>query len=83
MNKIQSADFGVPEYDMNREGTYRPRVSPEHLRQLWKTKQENGKPITEVTGSHKNWSDNAAPDKPETKTPETPFDPKAPIPVKK
>ena len=46
MNKIQSADFGVPEYDMNREGTYRPRVSPEHLRQLWKTKQESGKPIT-------------------------------------
>ncbi len=44
--KIQSAAFGVPEYDMNREGTYRPRISPEHLRKLWKMKQESGKPIT-------------------------------------
>ena len=44
--KIQSAAFGVPEYEMNREGTYRPRISPEHLRQLWKTKQEIGKPKT-------------------------------------
>ncbi len=46
MKKIQSAAFGVPEYDMNREGTYRPRISPEHLRQPWKMKQERGKPIT-------------------------------------
>jgi len=46
MKKIQSATFGVPEYDMNREGTYRPRISPEHLRKLWKMKQESGKPIT-------------------------------------
>jgi hypothetical protein len=46
MKKIQSAAFGVPEYDMNREGTYRPRISPAHLRHLWKMKQESGKPIT-------------------------------------
>jgi hypothetical protein len=48
MKKIQSAVFGVPEYDMNREGTYKPRISPEHLRKLWKRKQESGKPITEL-----------------------------------
>ena len=46
MKKIQFAAFGVPEYDMNREGTYRPRISSEHLRRLWKMKQESGKPIT-------------------------------------
>ena len=46
MKKIQSAAFGVPEYDMTREGTYRPRISPEHLRRLWKMKRESGKPIT-------------------------------------
>ncbi len=44
--KIQSAGFGVPEYDMNREGTYRSRIPPQHLRQLWKMKRESGKPIT-------------------------------------
>jgi len=48
MKKIQSAAFGVPEYDMNRVGTYRPRISPEQLRRLWKMKQESGKPITEL-----------------------------------
>jgi hypothetical protein len=48
MRKIQSAAFGVPEYDMSRKGTHRPRISPEHLRKLWKRKQESGKPITEL-----------------------------------
>jgi hypothetical protein len=48
MKKIQSAAFGVPEYEMKWEGTYRPRISPEHLRHLWKMKQESGKPITEL-----------------------------------
>ena len=47
MKKIQTAAFGVPEYDMQREGTYRPRISPEHLRRLRKRKQQSGKPITE------------------------------------
>jgi hypothetical protein len=46
MKKIQSAASGVPEYDINREGTYRLRISPEYLRRLWKMKQESGKPIT-------------------------------------
>jgi hypothetical protein len=27
MKKIQSAAFGVPEYEMKWEGTYRPRIS--------------------------------------------------------
>ncbi len=44
--KIQSAAFGFPEYEMKWEGTCRPRISPEHLRQLWKMNQERGKPIT-------------------------------------
>ncbi len=45
MKKIQSAAFGVPEHEMKWLGTYRPRISPEHLRRLWKMKQESGKPI--------------------------------------
>ena len=48
MKKIQTAAFGVPEYDMQREGTYRPRILPEHLRRLWKRKLQSGKPITEL-----------------------------------
>ncbi len=42
MKKIQSAAFGVPEYEMWWEGKGRPRLSPEHLRQLWKMKRESG-----------------------------------------
>jgi hypothetical protein len=45
MKKIQSAAFGILEHEMKWEGTYRPRISPEHLRRLWKMKQESGKPI--------------------------------------
>jgi hypothetical protein len=51
MNKkklIQTATFGVPEYEMKWEGTYRPRISSEHLRQLWSLKQKTGKPITQL-----------------------------------
>jgi len=48
MKLIQTSTFGVPEYEMTREGTYRPRISPEHLRRLWLTKQKTGKPITEL-----------------------------------
>ena len=46
MKKIQIAAFGVPENDMNPDGAYRPRISPEHLRHLWKMKQESNKPKT-------------------------------------
>ena len=46
MKFIQTSNFGVPEYEITREGTYRPRISPEHLRRLWLKKQKTGKPIT-------------------------------------
>lgn len=48
MKKIQTAAFGVPEYEMKWEGTYRPRISSEHLRQLWRLKQRKNKPITKL-----------------------------------
>lgn len=40
LKKIQSAAFGLKEYKMKWEGTFRPRVSPEHLGKLRKKKQE-------------------------------------------
>jgi hypothetical protein len=46
--KIQTAAFGVAEYKMKWEGTYRPRVSPEQLRRLWALKQRTKKPITKL-----------------------------------
>lgn len=46
--RIQTAVFGAPEYEMKREGTYRPRISPEHLRNLWLEKQRSKKPITKI-----------------------------------
>ena len=48
MSKIQTTAFGVSGYEMRWEGTYRPRISSEHLRRLWKRKQYTGKPITEL-----------------------------------
>ena len=48
MKRIQTAAFGVPEYEMKWEGTYRPRISPENLRRLWLAKQRTGKPITKL-----------------------------------
>jgi hypothetical protein len=45
---IQTAAFGVPEHEMKWEGTYRPPISPEHLRKLWSLKRETGKPITQL-----------------------------------
>ena len=43
---IQTATFDVAEFEMKREGSYRPRISPEHLRSLWLLKQRTKKPIT-------------------------------------
>ena len=45
---IQTASFGVPEYEMRWEGTYRPPISSEHLRKLWSLKLETGKPIIQL-----------------------------------
>lgn len=50
MPLIQAAAFGVPEHEMKWEGSYRPRISPEQLRSLWRMKRETGKPITELVG---------------------------------
>jgi hypothetical protein len=45
---IQTATFGVPEYEMKWEGTYRPPISTEHLRRLWDEKLRTKKPITKI-----------------------------------
>jgi hypothetical protein len=46
MKKIQTAAFGVPEFEMKPEANYRPRISAEHLCRLWLLKQYVKKPIT-------------------------------------
>jgi len=46
MRQVQTASFGVPEYEPQREGTYRPRIQPDQLRWLWVVKQRTGKPMT-------------------------------------
>lgn len=46
--QIQTAVFGVPEYEPKRDGTYRPKISPEHLRRLWLEKQCTQKPMTRL-----------------------------------
>jgi hypothetical protein len=45
---IQTAAFGVPEYEMKAVETYRPRISLEHMGRFRKLKWKNGKPITEL-----------------------------------
>ncbi len=46
--QIQTAVFGVPEYEPKREGTYRPKIGPKHLRRLWLEKQRTRKPMTRL-----------------------------------
>jgi len=46
--QIQTAVFGVPEYELKRAGTYRPKISPKHLRHLWLEKQRTRKPMTRL-----------------------------------
>ena len=48
MKQIQTTAFGVPEYEVQRQVNYRPRLSPEHLRRLWLLKQRSGRPITHL-----------------------------------
>ena len=48
MKQIQTAAFGVSEYEPRRLNGYRPRLSSGHLRHLWLTKQRTGKPITQL-----------------------------------
>jgi hypothetical protein len=46
--QIQTAVFGVPEYEPRREGTYRPKIGSKHLRRLWLEKQRTRKPMTRL-----------------------------------
>ena len=46
--QIQTATFDVPEYEVRRVGTYRPRILPQHLRRLWLEKQRTNKPMTRL-----------------------------------
>ena len=46
MKRIQTAAFGVPEFEMKPQANYRPRISPEYLCRLWLLKQYTKKPIT-------------------------------------
>ena len=48
MKLIQTAVFGVPEFEMKRQANYRPRISAEHLSLLWLLKQRTKKPITKL-----------------------------------
>jgi hypothetical protein len=45
---IQTAAFGVPEYELQLTWSYRPRLSPEHSQRLWRLKVRSKKPITEL-----------------------------------
>jgi hypothetical protein len=48
MNTRKIPKTGTQTYNPKREGTYKPRISPAHLRGLWLLKQKTGKPITEL-----------------------------------
>ena len=48
MRQIQTAAFGVPEYDPVSPGTYRPRIRPEQWKSLWFLKRQTNKPIAEL-----------------------------------
>ena len=48
MKLIQTATFGVPEFEMKYQANYRPRISAQHLRLLWLLKQRTKKPITKL-----------------------------------
>jgi hypothetical protein len=45
---IQTACFGVPEYEMLSQFNYRPPIGYKHMRRLWLLKQQTGKPITQL-----------------------------------
>lgn len=45
---FQTACFGVPEYEMVAEFTYRPRIGGEHMQKLWVLKRRRKKPITQL-----------------------------------
>ena len=48
MKLIQTATFGVPEFEMKHQANYRPRISAKHRDLLWLLKQRAKKPITKL-----------------------------------
>jgi hypothetical protein len=48
MKLIQTATFGVPEFEMKPQANYRPRISAEHLSRLWLLKLRTKKQITKL-----------------------------------
>ena len=48
LQQIQTAAFGLPEYEPQRNGTYRPCILPHHLRRLWLEKQRTHRPMTRL-----------------------------------
>jgi hypothetical protein len=48
MKLIQTATFGVPEYEMKPQANYRPRISSKHLRRLRLLKRRTKKPIAKI-----------------------------------
>jgi hypothetical protein len=45
---IQTATFGVPEFEMKPQANYKPRISAEHLCLLWALKRKTKKPIIKL-----------------------------------
>ena len=45
-SQIAPPEFELPGYESQRVGTYRPRISPYHLRRLWLEKERTKKPMT-------------------------------------
>ena len=45
---IQTALFGVPEYEIISQRSYRTSISPEQFHKLWRLKQRTKKPITKL-----------------------------------
>jgi hypothetical protein len=48
MNTNQKSKIETQTFDAKREGIYKPKIKPAHLRSLWMVKQETGKPITQL-----------------------------------
>ena len=45
---IQTAAFGIPEFEMKPQANYRHRISTEHLCLLWALKRKTKTPITKL-----------------------------------
>ena len=48
---IQTAAFGIPEFEMKPQANYRPRISAKHLCLLWALKRKTKKPITKLVNA--------------------------------